>query len=115
MGPDVGHQTLVLDRGSLVKRSADDAKTSLAVRRRAKFTCERCKRQHDEHSMGLHAAHLFTRSIKATRHDMDNLAALCWGCHAYFHRQPLECHDWWKERLGEERYTALMQKAKRIK
>lgn len=98
-----------------MKRSVDDAKTSEKVRERANWTCERCHRRHEKGSMGLHAAHIFTRAIKATRHDMDNLVCLCFGCHAWAHRNPLDFHAWVKEKMGEDKYNALMQRAKRIK
>ena len=94
-----------------MKRDKDDARVSLAVRKRARFTCERCRRRHEENSMGLHAAHIFTRSIKATRHDMANLVCLCYGCHAYFHRNPLEFHEWVRKKMGAEKYDALSKRA----
>jgi len=87
----------------------------LLIRSRAKWTCERCHKKHPEKSQGLHAAHIFTRSIKKTRHDPENGVCLCYGCHSFFHRNPLEFHEWVKKRMGEVRYTALMIRARRVR
>jgi hypothetical protein len=66
-------------------------------------------------SQGLHASHIFSRAIKATRCDPINGLALCYGCHSWGHRNPLEFHEWVKKKLGTEKYQALMERAKRIK
>ena len=97
-----------------MRRTAEDARTSDAVRKRDNWTCQRCHKWMGR-SQGLHAAHIFTRSIKKTRHDLDNLVSLCYGCHSWSHRNPLEFHEWVIKRMGADGYSALMARAQRIK
>ncbi len=98
-----------------MKRTAADAKWSLAIRERDGYQCQRCEKFYPKKHRGLHAAHIFSRAIKRTRTDMDNGVTLCYGCHALFHREPLEFHEFVKEWMGEDRYEALSNKARRIK
>lgn len=97
-----------------MKRTAEDKAWSTWIRARAGYRCERCGQQHAPNSMGLHAAHVFTRSIKKTRQDPDNGIALCYGCHSFFHRNPLEFHDWAQKHLGKKRYDMLAMRARRL-
>ena len=92
-----------------------DAEFAKLIKDRDKWTCQRCKTPHQVKSRGLHAAHIFSRRFKATRHDPENGVALCFACHMLFHSRPLEFHEWVEERLGSERYEALKAKAKRLK
>lgn len=94
-----------------IRRDAADARFSREIRERDNFTCQRCGKQHAENSMGLHAAHMFTRRIKATRLDEDNAVTLCYGCHAYVDSHPEEKLAFFRERLGPERFDALQAKA----
>jgi hypothetical protein len=97
-----------------MKRTVDDAAWSLMIRARAGFRCERCGAWHEEKSRGLHAAHIFTRSIKKTRCDPANGVALCYGCHSWGHRNPLEFHEWVRKHIGARKYDALKLRAKRL-
>jgi len=98
-----------------MKRTKDDIAWSDMIRKRAGWTCQRCGHRFGQATMGLHAAHIFSRAIKKTRHDPDNGLALCYGCHSWGHRNPLEFHAWAKGKLGTEKYEALMIRAKRVK
>lgn len=97
-----------------VRRTTEDRRTSLAVRERDGFMCRRCGGAHARNSTGLHAAHIFTRSRKATRHDLDNLVALCYGCHSYFHQHPLEFIQWAEDQLGTEKFEALRKRSQTL-
>ena len=97
-----------------MKRDAADAAFSLAVRKRDNWTCRRCHKAYPEKSQGLHAAHIFSRSIKRTRHDMDNGLSCCYGCHSWGHRNPLEFHEWARKEIGPRKYDALKLRASRL-
>ena len=98
-----------------MKRTAEDAKWSRMIRARAGYKCQRCGSPHATNSMGLHAAHIFTRSIKRTRHDPANGVCLDYGCHSFFHRNPLEFHAWARKKIGARKYDALELRARRLK
>lgn len=91
-----------------IKIRKSDKLFSTFIRQRANWKCERCGRQHEMTSQGLHCAHVFTRSREATRHDPENAYALCYGCHSWGHRNPLQFHEWVKGKMGDEAYMRLM-------
>lgn len=95
-----------------MKRSADDRRWSKAVRERDGYKCQRCFTQHTTNSVGLHAAHIFSRGIKRTRHDLDNGISLCYGDHRWFDSRSKEDKEAFaRSFLGDERYEQLRQKA----
>lgn len=95
-------------RASLKKEA--DALFSWAIRRRDK-RCQavgykfRC-------SFTLQAAHLIRRRYLATRWSMDNAVALCGAHHVYFTHNDIEWIDWIIERIGEDEYKGLRERAK---
>lgn len=95
-----------------MKRTTLDRNWSRAVRERADFTCQRCGKQHAEKSQGLHGAHIFSRGIKRTRHEVLNGLALCYGCHQYIdsHREEKEALA--RKVLGDEVYEWLAEQAR---
>lgn len=95
-----------------VRRNLADVAFSKLIRERDGFTCQRCGARHRPESRGLHAAHMFTRRIKVTRHDPDNCAALCYGCHSFLDANPWEKAVFFRERLGDERFDALAARAR---
>ena len=97
-----------------IKTTALDRKWSKAVKERDHWTCQRCSTRYPEKSRGLHAAHIFSRRFKKTRHDPENGVALCFGCHSYFHANPLEFHEWAEEQLGVADYELLKERAQKI-
>lgn len=56
-------------------------------------------------------AHLFSRRYHATRHDFANARPMCLGHHHWFTEHPLAWAIYCRERLGEDAYHALQQKA----
>ena len=47
--------------------------------------------------------------------DVDNVKALCLGCHLYWwHRSPIEAQEWAKKTLGKGRLIKLKKQANRI-
>jgi hypothetical protein len=96
-----------------VKRDAADRRWSRAVRERDEFTCQRCGTKHAENSFGLHAAHVFSRGIQRTRHDLDNGLSLCYGDHRWYDsRSREEREEFARSILGDVRYEALRERAR---
>lgn len=66
-------------RSQLIKEL--DKIISYKVRERANWTCEKCFTPYTPPTQGLHCSHYYSRRYLGTRWDMDNLCALCFGCH----------------------------------
>jgi hypothetical protein len=75
------------------------------IRLRAKECCERCGAF--KGIQRLETSHFFSRRKKSVRFNPDNAAALCFTCHLYFTENPLAHVEWFKERLGDEKFTLL--------
>jgi hypothetical protein len=63
----------------------------------------------------LQCAHIYSRTYRSVRWDLDNLLCLCAGCHFTSHRKPLELSDFVKTYLGEPLYTSLKLRATALK
>lgn len=99
-------------RSMRITRSPADKLFSEYIRTRDAWTCQRCFMQYPTKSQGLHCAHYWSRSMKSVRFDPENADALCYGCHAYFHKDP-KAHDVFKLRqLGQQRMDALQVRAR---
>jgi len=86
-----------------------DKLVSEYVRRRAIERiggCERCLSGKTDYKQ-LQCSHFHGRAKKSTRHDEDNLAGLCAGCHMYLTAHPLEHVEWFKNHLGQEAFDLL--------
>ena len=95
-----------------IKRTAADARWAKEVKERDGHRCKRCLKPYPEKHQGLHAAHIFTRSRKATRTDRDNGVSLCMGCHLWGHANPSEFREWVISWMGEDKYLELERKSK---
>ena len=97
-----------------MKRDKYDDLFSKLVRARAGWKCERCESgpfPSGYARQGLHNAHLYGRGKGSTRLDFDNCFSLCYGCHRYFDgRKKTAFHPWAREKLGDERYEALVRR-----
>lgn len=95
------------------ERKRADAKWSLDVKERAGWRCE--KPGCPVAIKGLAAHHVFSRSIKKVRHDLDNGVCLCNGHHMFFaHKYPHMFLDMVIALRGHEWYDRLKEKARRI-
>ncbi len=65
--------------------------------------CQRCF--NPENSIA--AAHFHGRSSKNVRWDEDNACSLCLGCHSYLDGHPIEKVEYFKNRLGQEKFDQL--------
>lgn len=90
-----------------IKIRKADSCFSNYIRTRDKWTCQRCFKQHEEHSQGLHNAHMHTRRNESTRFDPENCCALCYGCHQFVDSHPFEKIEFFTKRLGQDKFDAL--------
>ena len=84
-----------------IKRSNADISFSLYIRSFYKCKCQRCGKQLDIKSKGLHCSHHTSRNIKLIRYDTYNALALCYSCHEWFSQFPLVSGDWVKQKYDE--------------
>lgn len=90
-----------------IKRTPEDIKFSKRVRERDGWTCQRCGKGYAPNSKGLHCAHMFSRGKLATRYDLSNARALCYGCHRWLDTHPDLKREFFREWLGDEAFAAL--------
>ena len=84
---------------------------SLYIRYRANWKCERCGKQFEVGSQGLHCSHFWGRARESTRYDPVNCVAHCHGCHSFLTANP-ELHREWKlKQIGQAEYDRLMLRA----
>ena len=64
----------------------------------------------------LHASHIYPRGkYPKMSFDVDNVKALCVGCHLYWwHKHPIEAKEWAEKTLGEERLSKLKKQSNTI-
>jgi hypothetical protein len=86
---------------------------SLIIKTRAGFICEYC----GERSY-LNSHHIFSRSNKTLRWDVDNGICLCAKHHMLgnfsAHKSPIEFGEWIRKKRGEEWYQDLLTKSHKI-
>ena len=70
--------------------------------------CEKCGGVEN-----LQCCHIFSRTYRSTRWDLDNLICLDAKCHRWAHNQPTKFTDFVKARLGS-RYEILNEKFREI-
>ena len=93
-----------------LKRTAADDLFSKCVRERTDYTCERCGKQYDRSSTGLHCSHNYSRRHRTIRWCKDNALALCYGCHQWYEGNPPESGRWLEQKLGSGCIEILEQK-----
>ena len=98
------HQT----KSSLTRKL--DKEVSRIVR--ARGMCEFCSMTDYEK---LQCCHIFSRTYRNTRWDLNNLLCLCASCHFKSHRNPIDFTESAKQRLGEYEYTQLRIRHNAIK
>lgn len=74
-----------------------------------------CKKCHKYFGKGLHTAHFHSRRKHSVRWDLDNVCALCYGCHSKLDGEPYEKIEFWLGLLGQERLAALDKRAESLK
>ena len=73
--------------------------------------CLRCGK-----SNRLHASHIYPRGkYPKMQFDVNNVKALCLGCHLYWwHKHPIEAKEWAEKTLGRVRLNRLKKQANTI-
>jgi 5-methylcytosine-specific restriction endonuclease McrA len=101
------------ERSRLIKKL--DALFSRRIKERDGHTCQRCGKQHEEKSRGLHNSHFWKRGYMGTRWEPLNCKALCFSCHRRWEGDKQgEYKDFMLKRIGEEDYAKLEVKARGI-
>jgi hypothetical protein len=75
---------------------------------RAKGKCERCGSKNN-----LQCCHIFSRTYRSTRFDLDNLICMCASCHFWSHKNPTLFTDWIYE-TRKDKYDILKEKYRAI-
>ena len=102
-----------------IKRDKTDTEFSLFIRKRDKWKCKRCGRQHEEGSKTLGCSHYWSRARENTRFDPENADACCnLPCHVIWEGQKQDKKDYQGEytmfkirQLGENRFKILRMNA----
>ena len=63
----------------------------------------------------LQCCHIFSRTYRNTRWDLDNMICMCAGCHFEAHKNPIKFVEKVKEYLGDYKYNLLKNKHNAIK
>jgi len=95
-----------------IKLDKLDVLFSKIVRLRAGGYCEHCGQY--KGFKGLQCSHFFGRRRKSVRYDIENAAGLCFSCHSYLGENPYVHTEWFKKRLGSERFERLSIRAEMI-
>ncbi len=82
-----------------------DKLVSEYVRKRSKGYCERCGKHYGW--KGLQASHFHPRRKRSVRYDADNMVALDFGCHQYFHENHNEFEEWFINYIGQKDFEML--------
>ncbi len=94
-------------------RKADQV-FSAWIKKRDKYTCQRCDKIYPVKWKGLHNSHFIGRRNEATRFLPENCDALCYGCHSWFGQNREEYRKWKMKKLGEECFNVLMARKNSI-
>ena len=93
-----------------MKTSTADQYFSKCVRAANNYCCEKCSKQYDSSSTGLHCSHIFSRRHKTIRWCKDNAQSLCFACHQWFGGNPADSGKWLEDLLGEAHLDLLREK-----
>ena len=93
-----------------VKIKPADTFFSKCVRESQDWMCERCNKQLERGSMGLHCSHIFSRRNRTIRWCKDNVQALCFSCHQWFGGNPADSGLWVTELLGKSHIELVREK-----
>lgn len=83
------------------------------IRMRADWSCEYCGKPVENYK-GLQCSHFHGRRKRSTRYDPDNACGLCFSCHIYLGENPYAHTEFFKKRLGSERFELLNIRANKI-
>lgn len=93
-----------------MKRSPADDAFSKCIRAATDYTCQKCGKQYDSSSTGLHCSHNFSRRHRTIRWCKENALSLCFGCHQWFGGNPADSGKWLEQFIGEGQLDILREK-----
>jgi len=102
-------------RGEIARlRTKLDKLWAQLIKLKAGNKCEYCGK-----TKGLNSHHIFSRSRKSTRWDLDNGSCLCVACHTFSstfsaHKTGVEFTYWLEEKKGKEFMDKLRLKANQV-
>ena len=82
------------------------------IRLRANGVCERCGKPTPFER--LQCSHFHGRRKKSVRWNEDNACALCFHCHQHLGENPLEHTEWYRKKIGNEKFVLLEIQAGQI-
>ncbi len=99
-----------------IKRAAEDAAFSDAIRLAKDYTCEHCSKVGGKSKdlPQIDCAHIYGRRFKSVRWDAMNALCLCHTCHREFTESPLDFEVWLKSYLGHGYLEILNEKRNQI-
>lgn len=97
-----------------MKLSMADINFGKCVKAAQNYTCERCGRQSELGSKGMHTSHIFSRRHRTIRWcgggTPTNAQCLCFQCHDWFGGNPADSGKWVTEMYGEGAMDLLREK-----
>ena len=91
-----------------IKLEPLDILFSRLVRLRADGICEYCGK------VGTQTSHFHSRRKRSVRWNLDNACWLCFSCHLYLGEHPNKHYEFFKKRLGTEKFEELNIRAEQI-
>ena len=95
-----------------IKLSPLDKLFSEFIRKRANGICEKCLKPTE--FKRLQTSHYHGRRKKSVRFNEDNAAGLCFACHQHLGENPYEHTEWFKKRLGDDKFELLHAQAQQL-
>ena len=93
-----------------MKTSPADQAFSKCIRAAADYKCQKCGKQYDKSSTGLHCSHNFSRRHRTIRWCKDNAMSICFSCHQWIGGEPLDSGKWIESVLGSGVVEMLREK-----
>jgi len=91
-----------------IKLDPLDILFSYLIKLRANGICEYCGK------VGSQTSHFHSRRKRSVRWDMDNACWLCFSCHMFLDGNPYVHTEFFKKRLGSERFEELNIRAEQL-
>jgi len=86
-----------------MKTNPIDKLVSQVAKLRADNKCEYCGEEYKKRE----TSHFHSRRKVSVRYDLDNVAWLCFHCHQEMHSHPNVHTEWFRKRLGSEKFEQL--------
>ncbi len=91
-----------------VRRDPLDILFSKLVKLNAGGKCDYCGKQ------GSQTSHFHGRRYRAVRWDLDNVIWACFSCHMYLGEHPNKHYEFFRKRLGTDKFELLNIRAEKI-